>query len=134
MFDSQICTLQSGNSQTSFASGVVQQSEETALQQAKIFRCSVDGTTIDLRVAISTGRDLGHEDRFISPLLTPLPNSVLSDFLCQSWPSVLCCLCSYSFSERWHSQALACDRRAKQNTGYFIKKTILLSRVTRPTC
>ena len=61
--------------QTSFSSGGAQQSEETALHEAKVFRCSVDGTSIDLRITISTGRDLGHEDWFISPLLTSLSNT-----------------------------------------------------------
>jgi len=37
--------------------------------------CSVDGTSIDLRLSISTGSNLGHEDWFISPLLTPLSNA-----------------------------------------------------------
>ena len=60
------------SSQTSFSSGGAQQSEETALREANVFRCSVDGTSIDLSITISTGRDLGHEDWFIRALLTPL--------------------------------------------------------------
>ena len=62
--------------QTSFSSGGAQQSEETALRvgvrEAKVFRCSVDGTSIDLRITISTECDLGHEDWFIRALLTSL--------------------------------------------------------------
>ena len=60
------------SSQTSFSSGGAQQSEETALHEAKVFRCSVDGTSIDLRITISTGRNPGHENWFIRALLTPL--------------------------------------------------------------
>ena len=58
--------------QTSFASGGAQRSEETALHEAKIFRCLVDGRTIDLLTAISTVCYLGREDLVISPLLTLL--------------------------------------------------------------
>ena len=43
-------------------------SEATVLHKAKIFRFSVDGTTINLCLTISTGQDLGHKDLFISPL------------------------------------------------------------------
>ena len=60
------------SSQTSFSSGGAQQSEETVLSETKVFRCSVDGTSIDLRITISTGRDLGHEDWSIRALLTLL--------------------------------------------------------------
>ena len=46
-------------------------SEEAALCESKILKCSPHRTTIDQRIAIGTGRDLEHADWFISPLLTP---------------------------------------------------------------
>ena len=51
--------------------------EETALHESKALRRSFEsvfGATIDLQVTFSTGHNLGHEDWFIRPHLTPHSN------------------------------------------------------------
>ena len=72
-------------------------SEDSATHKPKILRCSPGGTTIDLCIAMGTGRDLEHAVWFISPLLTPHFNlawetrpiyagcSALLRFLLVSW-------------------------------------------------
>ena len=62
------------SSQTSFASAGAPISSKIAPSESEIRRCFVQGTTIDLTVAFSTGCDLEHAAWFIIPLMNPYNN------------------------------------------------------------
>jgi len=95
-------------------------SEEAALCESKIFKCSPHQTTIDQRIIIAsgTGRDLEHADWFIIPLLTPHSNLAW-----ETRPIYAGCAAHVptSFPGFAHRKPCAVARRALRNTRFFIK-------------